>query len=84
MVQLCDQSLVTAERNHPLSSGDSSIYQLLQAASGGDSSKGGASPLKMWRLQLTAKAKFHLGRLEEALEMLLKLDEMAAIITPGK
>jgi DnaJ family protein C protein 7 len=85
VVQLCEQSLVAAERNHPQSSGDSSIYQLLQAAGGGDSTKSGAtSPLKMWRWQLTAKARFHLGRLEEALETLQKRDEMASIVGADK
>ncbi|CAM6103263.1 unnamed protein product [Calypogeia fissa] len=86
VVQLCEQTLVTAERNHPPASGDSSIYQLLQAASGGDTAKhsGVASQLKIWRWQLSGKAKFQLGRLEEALEMLTKLDDVASTVTPDK
>ncbi|KAG6557034.1 hypothetical protein Mapa_000960 [Marchantia paleacea] len=74
VVQLCELSLASAERNHAAVSVESSTHQVPQ----GSQSQLGGYALKVWRWQLNARAKFHLGRLEEALELLQKLDEVAS------
>lgn len=74
VVQLCELSLASAERNHAAVSVESSTYPQPQ----GSQTQLGGYALKVWRWQLNARAKFHLGRLEEALELLQKLDEVAS------
>ncbi|KAJ7561944.1 hypothetical protein O6H91_03G048600 [Diphasiastrum complanatum] len=73
-VQLCEQTLPSAERNRPTVGCES---QMQGSSSEGGSSVGLCHPVKIWRQQVTAKALFHLGRLEDSLEALPRVEEDA-------
>uniref|UniRef100_A0A1D1YKX2 DnaJ subfamily C member 7 n=1 Tax=Anthurium amnicola TaxID=1678845 RepID=A0A1D1YKX2_9ARAE len=64
LIQLCDQTLDSAERNSSLCSADD------QFKDGGNSSRLRTSPARAWRSYLKAKAYFCSGRLEEAVTSL--------------
>ncbi|KAG1371172.1 putative DnaJ subfamily C member 7 [Cocos nucifera] len=73
VIQLCEQSLDSAERNSFLAGSDDQLENL-------DSSgctKG--SLVKLWRWRLISKSYFYLGKLEESLELLRKHEQVKPI-----
>lgn len=69
VVQLCEQSLSSAERNH----GSVVNEQQHQDVSFGEpSADRGNTSLKLWRWRMSAKSLFQLGRLDESLTLLMK------------
>lgn len=66
VVQLCEQTLESAERN-----------SLSKDKDGSESIK--SYPLNHWRWGLVSKSYFYLGRLEEALELLEKREQLGPI-----
>lgn len=73
VIQLCEQSLVIADKNlvtSGLSKGLESV----------DNSKSeGKLRVRLWRFFLMAKSNFGLGRLEEALDLLQKVEMTGCI-----
>eukprot|EP00268_Persea_americana_P054559 TRINITY_DN6257_c0_g1_i6.p1 TRINITY_DN6257_c0_g1~~TRINITY_DN6257_c0_g1_i6.p1 ORF type:complete len:1510 (+),score=360.16 TRINITY_DN6257_c0_g1_i6:258-4787(+) len=61
VVQLCEQTLESAERNSLSKDKDGSVMSY---------------PVNHWRWGLVSKSYFYLGRLEEALELLEKLEQL--------
>lgn len=78
-VQLCEQSLPAAERNHGIAVNEQQ-YQDTYPSEPSQSSEN--LHLKLWRWRLSAKALYHLGRLDESLNLLGKHEEaMSAMLT---
>ncbi|KAJ7522446.1 hypothetical protein O6H91_18G010800 [Diphasiastrum complanatum] len=74
VIQLCEQSLALAERNFPVNIGKS-LSNLATDRSEAAFDYSLYSNVKLWRQKFTAKAYFHLGKLEEALELIQKMEE---------
>lgn len=71
-LQLCEQSLLAAVRNHGFTVNeqqhqDFSLKESCQSTEN--------IHLKLWRWRLSAKALYHLGKLDEALDLLVKHEE---------
>ncbi|KAA8517163.1 hypothetical protein F0562_017456 [Nyssa sinensis] len=65
VIQLCEQTLDFAEKNFVVEDVENDLAD-------GDGSKYKNSFIRMWRWHLMSKSKFHLGRLEMALNLLEK------------
>ncbi|KAH7433285.1 hypothetical protein KP509_07G062600 [Ceratopteris richardii] len=70
-VQLCEQSLVPAECNH-----GSTVQNCDDSISKEACQRNRNCHLMLWRWRLSAKALYHLGKLEDALDLLIKHEEM--------
>ncbi|KAI3984059.1 hypothetical protein MKX01_035186 [Papaver californicum] len=68
VVQMCEQSLSSAEVNYASISADSKFKNL------GHAKANKTSPPRLWRWRLISQSYFYLGRLEESLKYLEKLD----------
>lgn len=68
VVKLCEQSLKFAEKNFGALGMNLSSDMV-------DSYCGGNSAVRLWRFFMMAKSYFCLGRLEEALELLEKIEQ---------
>ncbi|KAF8006969.1 hypothetical protein BT93_K1079 [Corymbia citriodora subsp. variegata] len=68
VMKLCEQSLKFAEKNISALGGNLLSNMV-------DSDRGGYSAVRLWRFFLMAKSYFCLGRLEEALELLEKIEQ---------
>lgn len=68
VVKLCEQSLKFAEKNFGALGGNL-LSEMV------DSDCGGNSAVRLWRFFMMAKSYFCLGRLEEALELLEKIEQ---------
>ncbi|XP_021621833.1 uncharacterized protein LOC110621866 isoform X2 [Manihot esculenta] len=73
VIQLCEQTLCAAEKNF-ISSGTDD-----QFVDKGDSQTNSHSFVRLWRWHLISKSYFYLGRLEAALDLLEKLEQMGSI-----
>ncbi|XP_010938663.1 uncharacterized protein [Elaeis guineensis] len=73
VIQLCEQSLDSAKRNSFLAGSDD---QLENPDSSGQTK---SSSVKLWRWHLISKSYFYLGKLEEALELLRKHEQVKPI-----
>ncbi|MCO5599184.1 hypothetical protein L7F22_053284 [Adiantum nelumboides] len=71
-LQFCEQTLPAAERSHGSAVHDKNQDAYLKEAC--QSNENGH--LKLWRWRLSAKALYHLGKLEDSLELLVKHDEV--------
>uniref|UniRef100_A0A5B7BJ91 J domain-containing protein n=1 Tax=Davidia involucrata TaxID=16924 RepID=A0A5B7BJ91_DAVIN len=69
VIQLCEQTLCSAEMNSPASGPDGDLAQL----NGSDIQQ--ITSFRLWRWRLIVKSYFYLGRLEEALDFLKKQEE---------
>ncbi|KAF5941207.1 hypothetical protein HYC85_022374 [Camellia sinensis] len=65
VIQLCEQTLVFAEKNFAMVTGDNNIVNV-------DGLEYKNSSIKLWRWLLISKSYFYLGRLDEALDLLEK------------
>lgn len=74
VIQVCERSLESAERNYCFVNNDNQLCNEDSLESLGQ------FPVKLWRWQMCAKANFHLGRLEEALDLLLKYEEINSAV----
>jgi DnaJ family protein C protein 7 len=74
LIQVCEQSLDLAERNYCFANNDDQICNEDSLESLGQ------FPVKLWRWRMCAKAHFYLGRLEEALDLLLKYEEVNSAV----
>lgn len=74
VIQVCEQSLDSAERNYCFVDNDNQLCNedSLECP--------GQFPAKLWRWRMCAKAHFHLGRLEESLDLLLKYEEINSTV----
>lgn len=70
VIKLCEQTLDLAEQNSATTEADSRPTN----CSSSECMK--CSPARLWRWRLTAKSYFHLGKLEEALELLKKHEKL--------
>ncbi|GLJ47550.1 hypothetical protein SUGI_1004220 [Cryptomeria japonica] len=72
-IQVCEQSLDSAERNYSLTNNETQL--------GNEDSLGSLAkfPVKLWRWRISSKAYFHLGKLEESLDLLLKYEEVNSL-----
>lgn len=69
MIQLCEQTLDSAEKNFPSVDADESL-------AGSDSSEFSKRlQFRLWRCSFILKSYFHMGRLEEGLASLEKFGE---------
>lgn len=73
LIQLCDQTLASAELNSSLPSSND------QSKEGDNSSRLETSPARAWRCYLKSKAFFCLGRLDEALSLLQEQEQVESI-----
>ncbi|XP_028094497.1 uncharacterized protein LOC114294576 isoform X2 [Camellia sinensis] len=65
VIQLCEQTLVFAEKNFAVVTGDNNIVNV-------DGLEYKNSSIRLWRWLLISKSYFYLGRLDEALDLLEK------------
>ncbi|KAI8014819.1 hypothetical protein LOK49_LG05G02155 [Camellia lanceoleosa] len=65
VIQLCEQTLVFAEKNFAMVTGDNNIVNV-------DGLEYKNSSIRLWRWLLISKSYFYLGRLDEALDLLEK------------
>ncbi|CAL5423178.1 unnamed protein product [Camellia sinensis] len=65
VIQLCEQTLVFAEKNFAMVTGDNNLVNV-------DGLEYKNSSIKLWRWLLISKSYFYLGRLDEALDLLEK------------
>ena len=73
MVQLCEQTIDSAEKNSPTVGADGRLANLDGSRLSKDFS------FRLWRVHLIFKSYFHLGRLEEALTFLEKQKEFGYV-----
>ncbi|XP_008796162.1 uncharacterized protein LOC103711698 isoform X2 [Phoenix dactylifera] len=73
VIQLCEESLDSAKRNSFLAGSDDQLENL--DSSGYTKS----SSVRLWRWRLISKSYFYLGKLEEALELLRKHEQVKPI-----
>ncbi|XP_050227198.1 uncharacterized protein LOC126676908 [Mercurialis annua] len=72
-IQLCEQTLHAAEKNFTSSSSDD------QSVNKDGPQTGSYSFARMWRLRLISKSYFYMGKLEVALDLLEKLEQMGSM-----
>lgn len=73
-IQLCEQTLDVAEKNFALERTDKGSVDV--KASGSIR----CSPARLWRWHLISKSYFCLGKLEVALDLLQKLEQLGSLI----
>lgn len=73
MIQLCEQTLGSAEKNSPTLGSDGHLANLDGSGLSKDSS------FRLWRVRLIFKSYFYLGRLEDALTLLEKQKEFGYV-----
>lgn len=73
-IQVCEQSLDSADWNYSLTNSESQVRN--------EDSLGSLAkfPIKLWRWRISSKAYFHLGKLEESLDLLLKYEEVNSLV----
>lgn len=74
-IQLCEQSLPAAERNHGFAVNE----QQHQDFSLRECQSTENVHLKLWRWRLSAKALYHLGKLDESLDLLVKHEDAVSM-----
>eukprot|EP00250_Pteridium_aquilinum_P018047 c23915_g1_i1 orf=359-5419(+) len=80
-LQLCEQSLPAAERNHGVTVNE---QQHQDSSLRGPCQSNENIHLKLWRWRLSAKAFYHLGKLDEALDLLVKHEEAVSVAPNDK